>query len=245
MDFEQTKMELRNIESIIDAKNNPAVKSTIIGSLKLIPFFGDLLDNTIEAMLLSFQKEKQEKFLNILLEDTTITREMVNDVEFLMEFAKTLEALNRVMVNEKIIYFASLFKYSYCAPNKITADEYEEYLAILQELSYREIFILYKLFEYEEHASARTATFSTSWSVISKYWDNFISEIRQTLKIPEPVIYSLLQKLTHTGLYSSNFTDIVTGSQPPGYTTEYYARFYAKLTGKIPLYRIPFRCNGY
>lgn len=60
----------------------------------------------------------------------------VNDIEFIMNFKRTLDAVNRLANNDKVVYFANLLKNGYMKENKISNDEYEENLRILGELSF-------------------------------------------------------------------------------------------------------------
>ena len=43
-----------------------------------------------------------------------IVKSDVADVPFLMELARTLEVLNRLATNEKVLYIANLFKHTFC-----------------------------------------------------------------------------------------------------------------------------------
>ena len=110
---------MQNAEAAIDVKNNPVVKSTILSVLNSIPIIGELIDSSIDSYLSSFQEAKRQELIALILSDVTITSDMVNDIEFIFNFAKTLEAVNRLSSNDKVKYFANLLKNGYFISNKI------------------------------------------------------------------------------------------------------------------------------
>lgn len=58
-----------------------------------------------------FQSKKQKRFLDIILtNEQLITSEKVTNITFIMEFAKTLDVVNRLHSNDKLDYIAKLFK---------------------------------------------------------------------------------------------------------------------------------------
>ncbi len=134
-EFENAKLSLQNAEAVIDVKNNPVVKSTILSVLKSIPLFGELIDSSIDVYLSSFQESKRQELIDLILSDVTITSDMVNDIEFIFNFAKTVEAVNRLSSNDKVKYFANLLKNGYFVCSKIQNDTFEEYLHLLSVLS--------------------------------------------------------------------------------------------------------------
>lgn len=74
---------------------------------------------------------------------------MVNDIEFILNFAKTIEAVNRLASNDKVKYFANLLKNGYFVSEKILNDTFDEYLHLLSVLSYREIEYLWFLYSFQ------------------------------------------------------------------------------------------------
>lgn len=189
--FQNKKLELQNIEQVINVKNNPTVKMTIINLIKSIPIFGELLDNTVDIILSDFQQKKRSEFIDIILNDISITKEMVNDVDFIMEFAKTLEAVNRVTVNKKVKYFAHLFKNSYCIIDKIETDIYDEYLRVLEDLSHREIQYLCFLKEFE---------LTNNKDKDDKYWYKFMDEFSAKFDLDKYDSYETYKRLVRSGL---------------------------------------------
>ncbi len=49
---------------------------------------GDLIDSSTNKLLNDFQQKKEQELLDVILQDDhSITSEMVNDVEFIINFA--------------------------------------------------------------------------------------------------------------------------------------------------------------
>lgn len=163
---ENIKQSLNNSEELADIKNNPVVKATILSVVKSIPIIGELIDSSMDMCLTTFQQNKRKELIEMILSDVNITSDMVSDVEFIMNFAKTLEAVNRLSSNNKIKYFANLIKNGYFTSHKIENDLFEEYLRLLSILSYREIEYLYFIYKYQKE------NFGTT-SVKGSYSHNF------------------------------------------------------------------------
>ena len=81
----EAKLELENIDMVIDVKHNPVI-SAFISLMKEMPFIGDLIDDSLESVLSDFQSKKQQKLLEVIGQASlgTVTSDMVNDVEFIM-----------------------------------------------------------------------------------------------------------------------------------------------------------------
>lgn len=137
---EEIKNDLRNINDISNIKDNPAVQSVLLSPLKSIPIIGDFIDSATENLLNDFQKRKEHELINVILsESNCIVSEMVNDVEFIINFNKTLEAVRRLATNDKVKFFGNLVRNGYLKDKRIENSIFEEYLDILNSLSYREI----------------------------------------------------------------------------------------------------------
>lgn len=102
------------MEAIADFFSNPMIKSGM-EMLGEIPGIGCLAKNLLEQEVAGFQKRKREEFLSYITESgELIAKSDVADVPFLMELARTLEVLNRLATNEKVLYIANLFKHAFC-----------------------------------------------------------------------------------------------------------------------------------
>lgn len=140
--LENIKFSLYNSKEIADVKHNPVVKA-MLSCLKRIPVLGELIDDTLDEALLKFQESKRNELLDIILSDSEhITTDMVNDVEFIMSFRKTIEAIDRLASNDKVLYFGNLLKNGYLGKDKIQLDRFEEYFYAINSLSRRQLFFV-------------------------------------------------------------------------------------------------------
>lgn len=141
--IDDIKNDLKNVNELRDIKGNPIVQSVLLSSLKSIPVIGDMIDSTTEVLLNEFQEKKEQELIDIIFSDTNnITTEMVNNVEFIVNFNKTLEAVRRLATNDKVKFFGNLMKNGYLMDERIENSVFEEYFDILNTLSYREICFL-------------------------------------------------------------------------------------------------------
>ena len=147
--FEEDKLSLRNCEEFADIKNNPVVAAFITSVKPLFPFWGELADGVVNEVLTKNIIEKRKKLLDIILSDTEmITTDMSSDVECIISFKKTVEAVDRLVTNDKIVYFGNLFKNGYLNEERIQAYKFEEYFNIINSLSYRQLDLLALLHTY-------------------------------------------------------------------------------------------------
>ena len=179
--FEMTKTELQDMEAIADFFSNPMIKSGM-EMLGEIPGIGCLAKNLLEQEVAGFQKRKREEFLSYITQSgELIAKSDVADVPFLMELARTLEVLNRLATNEKVLYIANLFKHAFLLAGDRDIDLYEENLKRLEELSIREITILAKLHQYKYNNEA------------------FYEDIRKDCGIEKDEVKNILSAVTRTG----------------------------------------------
>lgn len=148
--IENIKQSLNNLEELADIKNNPVVKATILSVVKAVPILGELIDSSMDICLTNFQKNKRNELIQLILSDVDITSDMVNDVEFILNFAKTLEAVNRLSSNDKIRYFANLIKNGYFTANKVENDLFD----VLNDLKSIE-YVIYEVKSIENLQIAR------------------------------------------------------------------------------------------
>ena len=153
--------------------NNPLTKNIIAIYNQVIPF-GEVVTTNIEIMIDNFTKKKHQEFLETILSDNNlIVSADVNDIEFIMNFKRTLDAVNRLANNDKVVYFANLLKNGYMKENKISNDEYEENLRILGELSFWELNYLFFLHKFEQNNDINQKF----------YWYKFMEEFEKEFKI--------------------------------------------------------------
>lgn len=191
--IESTKLNLQNIETIIDVKHNPVV-SAFISSVKTVPYIGDLIDDSLEYALTDFQNTKQQQLLEIINNASvgTVTSDMVNDIEFIMSFAKTKNAVTKLSNGDKVKFYGNLLANGYLSErDKILIDEFDEDLEIINSLSYRELEYLTFFKEHSDKHKGR---------LVYQNWDEFRREFRK--KFQNRDAYSAFKRLQRTGFIS-------------------------------------------
>ena len=205
--FEMVKTELQDMEAIADFFSNPMIKSGM-EMLGEIPGIGSLAKNLLEQEVAGFQKRKREEFLSYITESgELIAKSDVADVPFLMELARTLEVLNRLATNEKVLYIANLFKHTFLLAGDRDIDLYEENLKRLEELSIREITILAKLHQYKYNNEA------------------FYEDIRKDCGIEKDEVKNILSAVTRTGFCKEKVGTYLGYEGDVYYTTSLFESF--------------------
>lgn len=114
----------------------------------------------------------------------------------------TIEATLRTTRREKIAAFARLFKLGILRHPRIDLTaEHEDYLKILDDLSLREIQLLYILSKFESEQFVQPDKSQDTFQAIKVYWDDFKNEAVSSLQIPKAEIDGLLTRLSRSGLY--------------------------------------------
>lgn len=191
--IENAKQDLQNIDTIIDTKHNPVI-SAFVSSIKTVPFIGDLIDDSLEYALTDFQSKKQQQLLEVINNASigTVTFDMVNDVEFIMSFSKTRNAVNKLLNGDKVKFYGNLLVNGYLSErDKISADEFEEYLELINSLSYRELEYLSFFKEFSNEYRGR---------LVYQKWRKFSIEFQN--KFPNRDVYSAFKRLQRTGFIS-------------------------------------------
>lgn len=223
MKLEKTVKDIINIDKIDNVTKNP-VYSTLMEMLKLIPFLGGLTDEIIKNKISEFKEEKRKKLIECINSDKQLVcSKNVNNVEFIINFAKTVEAVDRLSSNDKIKYFACLIKKTYLMNEKTDNSYYDEFLDVLTGLSYREINLLHEVYEYEK-----------SLTEVGKFsWNNLYNIIIKKIDCDILEVKSIFMRLQSKGLmYAENEIGYILLEQSPSEkkgTTEYSKKFISKI----------------
>lgn len=172
-ELELAKVSLKNANDYADIKSNPVVESVLMPIVKAVPVIGDMIDSSMNKVIEEFQEKKENELIEVILKDkNSITFDMVNDVEFIVNFARAREAVRRLATNDKVKYFGNLIRNGYLSGEHIENSEFEEYLDILNTMSYREIQYLIFL---KEHPLGKKGI--TSWGKFEQlFYDEYGKE---------------------------------------------------------------------
>lgn len=179
--LEIIKNSLDNVNELKDIKENPVVEGTLFTFLKGIPGLKNFVDSLTKKMLSDFQQKKEQQLLEVILMDEhSITSEMVNDVEFIINFARVKEAVERLATTDKIEYFGNLIRNGYLQGEHIDNNIFDEYVYILNTMSYREIQYIVDYKKYCENSYKKNK--STKHKEKTAYSNKYIAFCREYSK---------------------------------------------------------------
>ncbi len=161
-------------------------------------------DAALTAQLQKIEERKLRIFFDELERGTKeLSSELIEEEDFLHAFFATTNAVFRSRRDEKIQFLARLLLGfgTRKSDSEYPIDEFEEYIAILDEMSWREIAILATLAECEQKFSGHNGIMGPGRDAV---WPNFTSRIREEQKISEEEVSSVLLRLMRTGFYQPN-----------------------------------------
>ncbi|MEQ2605174.1 hypothetical protein [Dorea longicatena] len=205
--LEMLKNSLYNTNEMKDIKENPVVDSVLLAPIKAIPVLGDLIDSSTNKLLNDFQEKKEQELIDVILRDNlSITSEMVNDVEFIINFARTKEAVQRLATTDKVEYFGNLIRNGYLQGKHIEGSIFDEYIHILNVMSYREILYLVEYKKYCEDLSKKSkSTRHINGKIYSNKYEAFCRKFSKQIKVsPREVDYVFLH-IKQTGFIEEEF----------------------------------------
>lgn len=221
--FEMAKAEYNTCTEIEDIWSNPIVKM-LIGT---IPKISSLIDSSIGKMIEFRQKEKLETLFEIILSDNKITMEQVNDVDSIMEFAKTIDVVNRLILNDKVNILAKLLKSEIASEDK-NPDEFEELLHKLDVLSVREIELLHLLYEIEQENTEETSD-DERYINYNYSWNSFVEEAKEKFNLNDTEVTSYMLGIMRTGFCMSETRTGLSQSGMIMYTTPLYEKLLLRI----------------
>jgi len=197
-ELDLAKLNVKNINDIADIKSNPVIEG-LMSTVRAVPVIGDLIDSSINTTISKFQHEKEKEFIDVILKDKgSITSEEVNDIEFIFNYAKTMEAVKRLTANDKIKYFGNLIRNGYLSGEKISNNDFEEYMDILNTMSYREIESLVDFKTFSDDSNGKKS--------YNPYpWPKFQKEYAKKLNISPNEVYGIFMRIKQTGLVEELF----------------------------------------
>lgn len=179
------------IKAIGEAQNSYLVGSSIMPLIRAVPIIGDMISTGVDKALNDFQDRKQIELIDCILKDCEIiTSKQVNDIEFIMNFAKTVEAVRRLATNDKVIYFGNLLRNGYLREEHIDNNDFEELSNIINDLSFREI--NYLIF-FKENCNNNEIDDNVKWN-------EFSTKFSAKFKIERFQIYNIFSRLKRSGL---------------------------------------------
>lgn len=226
MSFDDKKYGLETAETINDVWNNPVVQCIITAVNEIIipsPLV-DLVNAGVSRILATQIKRKQGRVLQDLIESKAITEEDIKEVDFVIEFAKLLSAVNRTRGNTKIQCMTKIFKGTVCCEKK-DYDLYEEYLQRVYDMSEREMNILFIMHECEQNETMTNYKGDSREQKKSRIWHEEKLRAKEKLGIDEPTLRSIIVGMQRTGFCTVEYIHFASGDVQVYLLTKYFKDF--------------------
>ncbi|MGE8205855.1 hypothetical protein ACQKP0_14965 [Heyndrickxia sp. NPDC080065] len=209
-------------ETIIENYENRAIIRTLI---QLIPY-GGVMDTYLTTTFNNILIERSRNFFDELNSGNFIlTEEIIDSEDFLHSYFSTYKAAIYTRQKSKIRFFARLLINGVILNDLSIINEYEDYLKILEDLTYREIYILYTLYKFENKYCSDILGADRAYIKqmnSNKYWNDFITKITKDLNIEVDEIFGLIHRLSRTGCYREFSGFSFSQNDGSGYTTHVF-----------------------
>ncbi len=177
--------------------------SVVRGLVQLIPLsIGSALDTAVLTRVQSIRADRAHAFFDELAKGKEQLRpELLENNEFLHCYFATVAAALRTQRTEKIQALARLLRSSTVSGKMVIVDEYEEFLSILSELSYRELSVLTVLHGYESRHPHQVG--ENDLQRANRFWEAFHNQVVVELPIRPNEVDSILTRLNRSGCYET------------------------------------------
>jgi DNA-binding MarR family transcriptional regulator len=177
-------------------EDRPVIRSLI----QLIPFgVGSAVDTGIAVRLSNIREERLRSFFAELAEgEVDLPEELLKSDDFIHCYVETVRAALSSRREEKVQYFARLLRGTFATDHLRDVDEYEEFLGVLEDLTFREIQVLVALDQYlsqnEPPFDERDA------QEIKQYWNECLDFLSDEADVPRSEITAYLRRIGRSGL---------------------------------------------
>lgn len=196
----------------ISYENDKTIRG-IIRFSGLSEFFSHFITDRVKEIRLkrskTFFNELQQR--NVVLKEETIKSE-----DFLHKFFVSYKAAINTRQREKIRMFARLLNSSLEDTPINPVDTFEDYVKILDDLSFREIRALILLESFYNTPKSDNEN-KLQWT--QKFWEDYKNELTVKLNIPEQLISDFMDRLARTGLFRKLDENIFADKEAEGILT--------------------------
>ena len=167
--------------------------------LQLVPGWG-AADTLLQRRADEIRSDRMMTFFDALASgELELTDELIQTEDFLHCYFSTLRAALNTRQRKKIQLLASLLSSSLKPETNTGTDEFEELLAVLEAISFREFAVLCDLHRRELRYPRKEG--QNDLQVALQYWTDFKNDSVQKISIPEEAFNAFMAKLERTGLY--------------------------------------------
>jgi hypothetical protein len=221
-----------NMESFAESR---AIRPILLGIASAIPGVNIAVTGADAAILAHAGKLRQDRLSCLIeslergLDDFGGPIAIQRSDPVLHAAYVTIEAALRTSRREKIRAFARLLQAGLEAPPRLDLEnEFEDYLKILDELTVRELRILFLLGRFEERNPRTIEEDDFEWT--ERHWSDFENAAVAQIGIPREELSGLLMRMARTGTYVPIY---VAGFGGPITSTGMLTGAYKRLAGLL------------
>ncbi len=187
------------VESLVKRYERSAVVRALV---QLIPLsIGAAVDTAVLTRVQAIRADRARVFFDELAKgEKELRPELLENDEFLHCYFATAAAVLRTQRTEKIQALARLLR-STTEGRLTVVDEFEEFLSILAELSYRELSVLATLDGYESRHPLQEE--ENDLQRANRFWNAFVQQVVQEFSIQPNEVDSILTRLNRSGCYET------------------------------------------
>lgn len=210
-----------NLEALLKSyEENPFLRAFI----QLLPSLGGMADSLLTSALTSIRNERLETFFDELSRgNIELTKEVVLSEDFLHRFFITTKAALNTRRREKIRMFSRLLLSSVAnIESTEEPDIYEDFMKMLDELSFRELRALSILNDFSDFPRSPSQN-DLQWT--STFWDAFEARAAAELDLPREEVSDFMNRIARTGCYEMFTGGFMDYSGGLGVLTPTFRRF--------------------
>lgn len=193
--------------------------------LQLTPCgIGSAIDTALVTVLNRVNDERIRAFFDELAKGKiALTQEQIANEDFLHAYFATARAALHTRRREKIKLFGRLFTHYCQGAGFSTTDTYEEILAVLDDLTLRELQVLLLLRDFESNNPILPG--QNALQRATQFWASFLQRVEVEIGISKVEIPGYLERLNRTGLYQTFVGTAWDYTGDKGYTTPNFEGF--------------------
>lgn len=172
----------------------------IRGLVQLIPFgVGGAIDVVFTKTLNNIREERSRAFFDELAKTSKpLDPAILESEDFLHCYFSTVKYALNSRRREKIEMFARLLKASLGDTGPRDVDEYEEFLGILDDLTYRELQALAIMDSFSNRSRTPDQN-DLQWT--NTFWDEFEDRMVRELVVPKNEVSDFMNRISRTACY--------------------------------------------